>query len=72
MILYFYKCIKYKENPEDFSNVENLLKQLVNKLRQNFGTKGSIVTYNQSFEVSRLKYLMKYFSDDAKIFTKFS
>jgi hypothetical protein len=52
-------------HPEDFSNGKNPLKLLVEQLKQDFGTEGNIVTYNQSFEVARLNELANMFPEDA-------
>lgn len=56
---------EFLANPEDFSNGEDPLKQMVEQLKNDFGTKGNIVTYNQSFEVGRLNDLVKFFPEDA-------
>ena len=50
---------------EDFSNGKNPLKLLVEQLKQDFGTDGNIVTYNQSFEIARLNELANMFPEDA-------
>ena len=56
---------EFLANPEDFSNGENPLKQMVEKFKKDFGDKGNIVTYNQSFEILRLKELAQRFPEDA-------
>lgn len=56
---------EFLANPEDFSNGEDPLKKMVEQLKNDFGTKGNIVTYNQSFEVGRLNDLVKFFPEDA-------
>ena len=56
---------EFLANPEDFSNGENPLKQMVEQLRKDFGDKGNIVTYNQSFEVGRLNELAQFFPEEA-------
>ncbi len=56
---------EFLANPEDFSNGENPLKQMVEQLKKDFGDKGNIVTYNQSFEILRLKELAQRFPEDA-------
>ena len=55
---------EFLANPEDFSNGENPLKQMVEQFKKDFGDKGNIVTYNQSFEVGRLNDLAKFFPED--------
>lgn len=67
-ILDKYGNLSHKEflaNPEDFNNGENPLKQMVEQLKNDFGDKGNIVTYNQSFEILRLKELAQRFPEDA-------
>ncbi|MDN3606778.1 DUF2779 domain-containing protein [Kaistella yonginensis] len=67
-ILDEYGNLSHKEflaNPEDFSNGENPLKHLVQQLKKDFGSKGNIVTYNQSFEILRLKELAQRFPEDS-------
>ena len=56
---------EFLAHPEDFSNGKNPLKLLVEQLKQDFGTDGNIVTYNQSFEVARLNELANIFPEDA-------
>ncbi len=56
---------EFLAHPEDFSNGKNPLKLLVEQLKQDFGTDGNIVTYNQSFEVARLNELANMFPEDA-------
>ena len=56
---------EFLANPKDFSNGKNPLKQLVEQLKNDFGNKGSIVTYNQGFEISRLRELVNFFPEDA-------
>ena len=56
---------EFLANPKDFNNGENPLKQMVEQLKNDFGDKGNIVTYNQSFEILRLKELAQRFPEDA-------
>ena len=56
---------EFLANPEDFSNGENPLKKMVEQLKKDFGKKGNIVTYNQSFELGRLNDLAKFFPEIA-------
>ena len=56
---------EFLANPEDFNNGEDPLKQMVEKLKKDFGEEGDIVTYNQSFEKLRLKELAQRFPEDA-------
>ena len=56
---------EFLANPEDFSNGENPLKQLVQQLKKDFGSKGNVVTYNQGFEKGRLNDLAQSFPEDA-------
>lgn len=55
---------EFLANPEDFSNGENPLKQMVEQLKNDFGSIGNIVTYNQSFEKGRLNDLAQSFPED--------
>lgn len=56
---------EFLANPEDFSNGEDPLKQMVEQLKNDFGSTGNIVTYNQGFEKGRLNDLAKFFPEDA-------
>lgn len=60
--------ISHKEflaNPEDFSNAKNPLQQMVDQMKQDFGTKGNIVTYNCGFEIMVLNMLAEHCASDA-------
>ncbi|KIA89572.1 DUF2779 domain-containing protein [Kaistella jeonii] len=63
------KAISHKEflaNPKDFTNGQtDPRKKMIDQMKLDFLDKGSIVTYNQSFEVGRLKELAKDFPEDA-------
>lgn len=54
--------------PIDFSAVNSIdpRKKLINQLKLDFGTEGSIVTYNAAFELTRLKELAIDFPEDSE------
>ncbi len=61
--------VNHKEflaSPEDFSEINiDPRKQMIEQMKLDFEAKGSIVTYNQSFEISRLRELAQDFPEDA-------
>lgn len=63
------EAITHKEflaDPRDFLNATiDPRKKMIDQMKLDFQEKGSIVTYNQSFEIGRLKELAKEFPEDA-------
>lgn len=60
------KHYEYLAEPSAFSgNTTDPRKTMIETMKQHFGSEGSIVTYNQSFEISRLNELARDFPEDA-------
>ena len=58
---------EFLADPKDFLNSKiDPRKKMIDQMKLDFLDKGSIVTYNQSFEVSRLKELAREFPEDAE------
>lgn len=56
---------EFLANPEDFDGVSiDPRKKLIDQMRIDFGSIGSIVAYNETFEISRLKELAIAFPED--------